>query len=189
MFILPSHGVAFFRPTPHKICMCATYKQWAIWTVNGIQHNNFGYFLWTVFIVVVARPLAEFVSGNCVNAEMGFLPCYFFKLTLLIFRYNLKCKFITFILWLMNVCIVWMPGMCWCAACSVHIIHYDRRSDDFVLHSAHNDYILNAKTTEKPPKKAFSSSSSSVPNEQYKFHLKICERIVMQREEMKRCRK
>lgn len=27
------------------------------------------------------------------------------------------------------------------AACSVHIIHYDRRSDDFVLHSAHNDYV------------------------------------------------
>lgn len=39
-------------------------------------------------------------------------------------------------------------------AYSVHIIHYDRRSDDFVLHSAHNDYVLYAKTNgEKIPKK------------------------------------
>lgn len=42
-----------------------------------------------------------------------------------------------------------MPDECVCvraaaaaAACSVHIIHYDRRSDDFVQHSAHNDYVL-----------------------------------------------
>lgn len=70
------------------------------------------------------RSLAEFVSGNCVNAEMGFLPCYFFKLTLLIFRYNLKCKFITFILWLMNVCTVYCANAGYVLVCCLKRTHY-----------------------------------------------------------------
>lgn len=94
---------------------------------------------------------------NCVNAEIGFLPCCSFKLTSLIFRYNLKCKFITFISCLMNLnmsvlCMVYAVRILYAvlpAACSVHIIHYDRRCYDFVPHSARNDYVLYGKKEKK----------------------------------------
>lgn len=52
-------------------------------------------------------------------------------------------------------------AMCVCVSDAAYIIHYERRSDDFVLHSTHNDYVLYAKMEEKIAKRTLLVSSIS----------------------------